>query len=80
MELTKTKPIKKIIIDINGTGYETTAEELTGAQIKELGHVPTGEALFQVREGHEEMRIEDNQTVKIKKGLVFQSSPDGAVS
>lgn len=80
MELTKTKPVKTTTININGTDYTTAAEELTGAQIKELGHVPAGETLFQLREGHEEKRIEDTQTIKIKKGLIFESSPDGAVS
>ena len=71
---------KTIEITINGTPYAVTAREMTGAQLKELGRVPAGEALFLKHgEGHEE-RIDDERTVKLHKGEAFESAPDGSVS
>lgn len=71
---------KTIEITINGTTYTTTELEMTGAQIKALGHVPETEALFLKRgEGHEE-RIEDDQVVKLHNHEGFESGPDGGVS
>jgi hypothetical protein len=64
---------------VNGHKVETDEEELTGAAIKALGEVPTGEVLY-LREHGAERRIEDDTVVELKNGMQFMSAPDGNVS
>lgn len=74
------KPVHEIKITINGTVIVLNDGEYTGAELKQRGDVPAGEALFLKHgEGHEE-RIEDDMVVKIHPNMVFESSPDGGVS
>jgi len=70
---------KTIEIVINGTTYSVTERDMTGAQLKALGHVPHNEALFR-KHGHGEDRIDDNETVKLHEHDEFESGPDGGVS
>lgn len=73
-------PVHEIKITINGTDVLLEDGDYTGAQLKELGHVPAGEALFLKHgEGHED-RIADDTIVKVHPNMVFESSPDGSVS
>jgi hypothetical protein len=73
----KPKPIE---ITINGAPFEVIEREMTGAQLKELGHVPAGEALFLKHGEGPEERIEDDQTVKLHNHQAFESGPDGGIS
>jgi Multiubiquitin len=70
---------KEIEVVINGTAYITEARELTGAELKALGHVPANETLF-LKRGNEEVRIGDDEVVKLHDGMQFESAPDGGVS
>lgn len=72
-------PAKTLHIFINGHKVETAERALTGAQIKALGNVPAGEALF-LRRGNSDERIADDQVVKLRNGMKFESAPDGGVS
>jgi hypothetical protein len=69
-----------IEITINGTPYIATGREMTGAQLKALGHVPASETLFLSRGEGQEERIEDTDTVKLRNHMAFESGPDGSVS
>lgn len=71
---------KAIEITINGTQFQVTEREMTGAQLKELGRVPAGEALFLKHGQGIEQRIEDGQIVKLHNRQAFESAPDGSVS
>ena len=71
--------VKVIHIFINGHKFETAESQLTGAQIKSLGSVPSGETLY-VRHGNSDDPIADDQIVKLRNGLKFESAPDGGVS
>jgi Multiubiquitin len=71
---------RTIEITINGTPYVVSEREMTGAQLKELGHVPAGEALFLKHGDGREGRIEDDQTVKLHNHQAFESGPDGGIS
>jgi hypothetical protein len=76
------RPIHKLVdVVINGATYQLgKGEEYTGAQIKDIGHVPPGETLF-LKEGQgNERRIGDDETVKIHSNMDFESGPDGGVS
>ena len=71
---------KTFDITINGIPYTVSQRELTGAQLKQLGGVPESETLFLIHgAGHEE-RTEDDQVVKIRNRMAFESAPDGGVS
>jgi hypothetical protein len=71
--------VKHIHIFINGHKFETDESELTGAQIKSLGAVPSGETLY-LKHGNSEDPIPDDQAVRLRNGLKFESAPDGGVS
>ncbi len=71
--------VKVIHIFINGHKFETTESQLTGAQIKSLGTVPNGETLY-LKHGNSDDPIADDQVVKLRNGLKFESAPDGGVS
>ena len=74
------KAVHEIKITINGTVIVLDDGEYSGAELKERGNVPAGEALFLKHgEGREE-RIDDDTIVKIHPNMVFESSPDGGVS
>lgn len=74
------KPPKQITITINGTAFTVDDGELTGAQLKALGHVPTGETLYLKHGQGKEDRIDDAEVVKLHPNMVFESAPDGGVS
>lgn len=71
--------VKVIHIFINGHKFETVESELTGAQIKSLGGVPSGETLY-LKHGNSDDPIADDHVVKLRNGLKFESAPDGGVS
>lgn len=71
--------LKVIRFFVNGHKVETTESELTGAQIKALGGVPTGETLY-LKHGNTEDPIADDQIVTLRNGMKFESAPDGGVS
>lgn len=71
--------VKVIHIFINGHKFETAEPQLTGAQIKSLGSVPGGETLY-LKHGNSDDPIADDQIVKLRNGLKFESAPDGGVS
>ena len=50
-----------------------------GAQIKTLGGVSSDETLF-LRHGNADDPIADDQVVKVRNGMKFESAPDGGVS
>ncbi len=66
-ELIEREPIWIII---EGKNYETSRRVLTGAQIKELGHQPPANRLYQIERG-ERILIEDDQKVHLKDGDQF---------
>jgi multiubiquitin len=74
------KPPKQITITINGTRLTIDDGEYTGAQLKELGHVPAGETLYLKHGQGKEDPIADTDTVKVHPNMVFVSAPDGGVS
>jgi hypothetical protein len=74
-----TNQVKAIHIFINGHKFETVESQLTGAQIKSLGGVPSGETLY-LKHGNSEDPIADDKLVKLRNGLKFESAPDGGVS
>lgn len=71
--------LKVIRFFVNGHKVETTESELTGAQIKALGGVPSGETLF-LKHGNADDPIADDQVVSVRNGMKFKSAPDGGVS
>jgi hypothetical protein len=71
--------LKVIRFFVNGHKVETTESELTGAQIKALGGVPSGETLF-FKHGNVDDPIADDQVVELRNGMKFESAPDGNVS
>lgn len=71
--------VKVIHIFINGHKFESTESQLTGAQIKSLGGVPSGETLY-LKHGNSDDPIADDKMVSLRNGLKFESAPDGGVS
>lgn len=71
---------KSVKITINGVEFEVTEHQMSGAQLKDLGHVPAVEALFLKHPRRPEERIEDDQIVKLRNHQAFESGPDGGVS
>jgi hypothetical protein len=71
--------LKVIRFFVNGHKVETTESELTGAQIKALGGVPSGETLF-LKHGNVDDAIADERVVHMRNGMKFESAPDGGVS
>jgi hypothetical protein len=71
--------LKVIRFFVNGHKVETTESELTAAQIKALGGVPSGETLF-LKHGNADYPITDDQVVELRNGMKFESAPDGNVS
>jgi hypothetical protein len=71
--------LKVIRFFVNGHKVETTETELTGAQIKQLGGVPMGETLY-LKHGNTEDAVGNDQVVKLRNGMKFESAPDGGVS
>ena len=71
--------LKVIRFFVNGHRVETTESKLTGAQIKTLGGVPSGETLF-LKHGNTDDPIADNQVIEVRNGMKFESAPDGGVS
>lgn len=74
------KPPKQIQITVNGVELTIDDGEYTGAQIKELGHVPAGETLYLKHGNGKEDPIADTDIVKVHPDMVFESAPDGGVS
>jgi hypothetical protein len=71
--------LKVIHFFVNGHKVETTESQLTGAAIKSLSGVSSGETLY-LKHGNTEGPIADDQIVKLRNGLKFESAPDGGVS
>ena len=74
------KPPKKIQITINGTTLLIDDGEYTGAQLRQLGNVPAGETLYLKHGNGKEDPIADDEVVKVRPNMVFESAPDGGVS
>lgn len=77
--MTTEAPAKTIHIFINGHKFDTDSRGLTGAEIRALGNVPAGETLY-LRHGDKEDIVTDDEVVKLRNGLKFESAPDGGVS
>lgn len=71
--------LKVIRFFVNGHKVETTESEMTGAEIKTLGGVPSGETLF-LKHGNTDDPIADDQVIEVRNGMKFESAPDGGVS
>lgn len=60
-------------IFVNKTKYDVTASSMTGEQILALaGFTPDKYDLFHVH-GHDQIKIEPNQSVQIQNGMKFQA-------
>ncbi len=71
---------KKFPIFINDTKYFVTEEQMTGADLKKLGGVPSGNRLFKETHGNEpDQAIGDNMVVELKAGDKFYDLPVGVV-
>lgn len=57
---------------VDGTRYRTEHMILTGAQIKQIAHVPAEFALILVHPGHREERIADDKTINLSSPGVEQ--------
>ncbi len=66
----------KITFFVNNKPFETAADELSGAAIKQLAGVPADYQLFEIR-GQETLPVGDNQTVKLHPNLKFRAIPPG---
>jgi hypothetical protein len=68
-------------IFINDKPFKTPKDEMTGAEIKQLGGIATGRQLFvEVPPGHGPNRqIRDDETVEVKNGMKFHEGLDGTL-
>ncbi len=73
-------PEKKFLIFINDTKYFVTKEQMTGAELKYLGEIPSGNRLFKEVPGKEpDQPIGDDMMVELKSGDKFYDLPPGVV-
>lgn len=71
---------KKFPIFINDTKYFVTKEHMTGAELKELGKIPSGNRLFKEVPGNKpDQPIADDTVVELKAGDKFYDLPHGVV-
>ncbi len=63
-------------ITVNNQPFETSAHQLTGAQIKSLAGVPADYELFEVR-GSETVPVPNDQVVHIREKQEFRAIPAG---
>lgn len=67
-----------ITIHINDKPYHVDRSEMTGAEIKALGHIPTENRLFlEVPGPGDDIAIPDDETVRLKSGQKFYDLPVG---
>ena len=64
-------------IQIDRQHFKVTAEVLTGAQLRQLPNPPIGpdRDLFEVVPGGSDLKIANDQNVKMRDGLRFFSAP-----
>lgn len=71
---------KKFPIFINDTKYFASEEEMTGAELKELGEIPPGNRLYKEIPGDKpDQPIGDDTVIKLKAGDKFYDLPPGVV-
>lgn len=81
LERTQPKPEKPkgktFSIKIDRTVYEVKKEQLTGLQLRELSKPPIGpdRDLFEVVPGGSDIKILDDQVVRMRDGLRFFTAP-----
>lgn len=63
-------------IFVNNQEFQTTAHEMTGAQIKALATVPADYELFEVR-GEQTVPVGNDQIVHIHEKMHFRAIPPG---
>lgn len=63
-------------IFVNNQQFKTSADELTGAEIKALAGVPSDYELFEVK-GDQTLPVGDAQKIAIRNGLHFRAIPSG---
>lgn len=65
---------------INKTPFEAPKEEMSGAELKQLGGIPAGNKLFKEEPGPEPDRpIGDDVVVRLRDGDKFYDLPPGVV-
>lgn len=67
---------RKIVIFINDQKHFAPSPTMTGAEIKRLGNIPTGNFLYKEEPGvHPDTRIPDDMVVEFKSGMKFYDLP-----
>ncbi len=68
---------KVSIIQIDRAKYEWAEEKIDGAQLRRLPEppIPPERDLFQVVPGHPDLKIKDDDTVRVHDGLRFFTAP-----
>lgn len=81
MDKQKTKGPKHHNIFINDEKYKVEKDVMTGAELKQLGNIPTGNKLFLEvpGPGKPDKVIGDNQEIEIKSGMRFYDLPPAQV-
>ena len=66
----------RIMIFINDQRHFAPSPTMTGAEIKRLGDIPTGNFLYKEEPGvHPDTRIPDDMVVELKSGMKFYDLP-----
>ncbi len=74
------KPAAHVVIFINDERHTALASQMTGAEIKRLGNVPSGNRLYREEPGsHPDVAIPDDAMIKVKSGDKFYDLPSGVV-
>lgn len=74
----KPEPLQKgFHIRIDRTDYVVTQEKLNGEQLRHVPAtpIPKDRDLYQVVPGHDDLKIEDDNTVEMHDGLRFYTVP-----
>ena len=66
----------EITIFVNSNSFQTTAKELTGAQIKQHAGIPSEYELFEIK-GEQTIPVGNEQEVHLKDNLHFRAIPSG---
>ena len=67
-----------VTIFVNNQPFTTTAQDLTGAQVKALAGVPRDYELFEVlRDDNNTVPVGDGREVRIREDLRFHALPSG---
>jgi hypothetical protein len=71
-------PRQKFTILVNNQPFTTTAQDLTGAQVKALAGVPADYELFEVsRDEITTVPVGDGREIRIREDLRFHALPSG---